>query len=361
MASDAALNEKIRLFIDEEFNSLSLPSFIDNLTVTNFSLGDLSPEITIRHIGDPFEEFYGDYNSEDEIKKHTLPQLPSLSHQDDSDDSSTEDESERSANLKSIHSKMAATEPEVVQPQERLRKGLDLVRHLSNYNMNNLGLGPPELDLPASIFQHGAYRLQAPPVSSGKKSAERSANDIQFMLEIDFQSGIEIELKINLLVNYPLAHFILLPVKLRITDLAIHSLAAVAYLEKKVFISILCDLNDSAADYFTSASSAPPARDHSTASTHGTPAGGNFVDYSAGSTRERIDVIRNIKIDTEIGEVENNVLRNVGKIEKFLVEQLRNIIRDEICWPGWLCFDLNAEDEEEEEEEAPAPTAFKSP
>lgn len=348
-ASNPNLNERIRLFIDEELHSITLPSFIDNLTVEAFSLGEKAPEITIRHIGDPFEEFYADENDNDE-EAHPVPQsTPSLNGY--GDDDSSEDEQ---CLKPEKHSDLITKESSTVKPldasgsgqinsqPQTSRKGSDSVRYFSNYNMNNLGLGPTELDLPASIFSHSAYRQQNGSMTRSKMS-ERGANDIQFMLEVDFQSNIVIELKINLLVNYPLAHFISLPIKLRITDLAIHSLAAVAYLKNKVFISILCDLNDSAADYFTSSQRTTMSRE-SGSSSQNTPAGGNFVDYSTGNTRERIDVIRSINIDSEIGEVESNVLRNVGKVEKFLVEQLRGIIRDEICWPGWLCFDLN-EDE----------------
>ena len=31
--------------------------------MTDFNLGEIPPEVTIRHIGDPFEEFYEDENN----------------------------------------------------------------------------------------------------------------------------------------------------------------------------------------------------------------------------------------------------------------------------------------------------------
>lgn len=335
LANDAELNENVRLFIDKELNSLLLPSFIDKLAVTRFSLGETAPEITIRYIGDPFDDFYADHDTDDEARRYTSPQSPSSLTSDSSDDSDSDEDATIVQPPTTVDLALDAAQSD---PDRDPRKGTDFLRPFSNYNMNNLGLGPPELDPPASIFPHSAYRLQG---SGRAKDSERSPYDIQFILEVEFQSKIAIDLSINLLVNYPLTHFISLPITLHVTDLAIHSLAAVAYLEKKVFISILCDLNDSAADYFTTAKG--PL--HEATAALKSPAGGNFVDYSAAGTRERIDVIRNINIDTEIGEVENNVLRNVGKVEKFLVEQLRNIIRDEICWPGWLAFDLSEPDE----------------
>ena len=49
--------------MDQQFKNISLPSFISNLAVTDFNLGEIPPEVTIRHIGDPFEEFYEDENN----------------------------------------------------------------------------------------------------------------------------------------------------------------------------------------------------------------------------------------------------------------------------------------------------------
>lgn len=122
----------------------------------------------------------------------------------------------------------------------------------------------------------------------------------------------------------------------------IHSIATIAYLKKSVFLSFLCDVDDTFPDF------------DSNVQTPTSTTGGNFVDYyfnDATINKERIDIVKKIKIESEIGEVENNILRNVGKVEKFLVEQLRNILRDEIAWPSWICIDMNDDDDEEEEEE----------
>lgn len=356
LANDAELNERIRLFLHKELNSIPLPAFIDNLEVSQFSLGQKPPVLIIRHIGDPFEEFYGEQNTDDEQKRHNQPRSPSSFDSNDfSDSSSDEDEPEPPSTFPGTENGTVQGQPKMAvgrQPSnsslpstenQPTRKRPDSIRHFSNYNMNNLGLGHPELELPASFFPHSAYRLHN--CSSARAKYEgRNPEDIQFVLEIDHQSKISIELKIDLLVNYPLMQFISLPIKLHITDLAVHSLVAVAYLERKVFFSILCDLNDPVADYFTSSKTSTSPKKSPT--NQRAPAGGNFVDYSAAFSRERIEVIRNIKINSEIGEVENNVLRNVGKVEKFLIEQLRNIIRDEISWPGWFCFDFNEDFED---------------
>lgn len=72
LVSDESLNESIKEFLDNQFQSISLPSFIDNLSVSDFSLGNSPPEITIRHIGDPFDDFYEDEGDDDEKERKTF-------------------------------------------------------------------------------------------------------------------------------------------------------------------------------------------------------------------------------------------------------------------------------------------------
>lgn len=294
LVADATLTHSIQQFLDEQLNGVALPAFIDKLAVTDFLLGTTPPKVTLRHIGNPFDDFYD--SSDDEA-----PHVSDSVSDSDSDSDLSLDQPGESAPV-----------------------------HV--YSMNNVGLGPPDL---ATNFFSG-YRFR----SGSVREPARSENDIQFVVDVDYRGDISIEIAVSLLVNYPLQHFISLPIKLRVTDLVVHSLAAVAYLHNSVFVTVLCDLNDLASDYFTSSNH--PSHPHDLPTT--APAGGNFVDYASTSNRERIDVIKLVKIDTEIGEVESNVLRNVGKVEKFLVEQIRSIIRDEIAWPSWLCFDLSEEE-----------------
>lgn len=387
LVEDNTLNESIKGFLDRQFRGLSLPSYIDNLSVTAFSLGKTPPSISIRHIGDPFDEFYEEESQDDEKRSNPAPQ-PQNSYP--SDDSSDEEENtshdlsvisedpqlrtlnERFSRLNSPSPPRAASP----HPLNRARTSLDSislfignsVNYLHNYNMNNVGLGNLNssaahtgTDTPTNIFNHNPYSSLKNNSSSLLKTKDRPANtmpikekasskkdkDIQFIVEIDYHGDMHLEVMVNLLVNYPSTNFITLPIKLHVSDLAIHSIASIAYLNNSAFFSFLCDVNEANSDYF-SHRSGTHASEHQFAST----SGGNFVDYVTGpNTRERIDIIKKVRIESEIGEVESNVLRNVGKVERFLVDQLRAIIRDEIAWPGWVCFDFNEDDEETSSED----------
>lgn len=407
LVSDNAINESIKEFLDSQFQNLSLPSYIADLSVTNFTLGNTPPDITIRHISDPFDEFYENEDEEDHLlgkignespqsKGNNLERDQPMSKKsstnfelsddtnDDMSSSSGDSEDDYSddglANTTTLNG-ADAIPPEVpVAPTlNRSRMALDSIfqvhnsfGHLHNYNMNNVGLGSLNnvsthvgTDTPTNIFSQNPYNnLRANNTSANKnnsgpykllnttkKSPVKDDNDIQFIVEIDYHGDLQMEVTVNLLVNYPSSNFITLPIQLHISDLVIHSIAAIAYLKHSVFFSFLCDINENNSDYFSSShrNSATLSHQHSELNV---PTGGNFVDYVTGPlNRERIDIIKKVHIESAIGELENNVLRNVGKVERFLVDQLRSIIRDEIAWPGWVCFDLNDDDTDDDENE----------
>lgn len=217
--------------------------------------------------------------------------------------------------------------------------------------------------------------------------------DVQLSVDVKWDSQLYIEIICDLLVNYPAPEFIRLPVRLKITDLKIHSLMVVACISKKVFISFLCDIDSDDGNGIddgdnsnlgNTTESRQDSRRSAAAST-------TFNKRSKG--KERIDILQDMKIEGEIGNVSegaelwrenllkplqqqhfqnlrdlsnqnaefntnssflsgivNNdeigdgnglVLRNIGKIEKFLMTAFRGLIIDELAWPGWIELDFN--------------------
>ncbi len=51
-------------------------------------------------------------------------------------------------------------------------------------------------------------------------------------------------------------------------------------------------------------------------------------------------LLHEIKVESEIGQRENGkqVLKNVGKVEKFVLEQVRQIFEDEFVYPSFWTF-----------------------
>ncbi|CAO1615686.1 unnamed protein product [Sympodiomycopsis kandeliae] len=51
-------------------------------------------------------------------------------------------------------------------------------------------------------------------------------------------------------------------------------------------------------------------------------------------------LIPHITLETSVGNADKHVLRNVGKVEKFLVELIRKAIQDELVWPNFYTVAL---------------------
>uniref|UniRef100_A0A0L0NS77 Mitochondrial distribution and morphology protein 12 n=1 Tax=Candidozyma auris TaxID=498019 RepID=A0A0L0NS77_CANAR len=342
LVADNSLNESIREFLDIQLNQLLLPPYIDNLTVTKFSLGTKAPEITIRHVGDPFDEFYEE-GSDGEEENAISPAISDLDTDSVGNDTDDAYDGHTTLNETGLKESLADLPP---SPPPLMRDPHDILRNFHAYSMNNVGLGHHhmnavnESETPTNIFAQNTTKR--PAITPGQKTAKRDCNDLQTIVEFDYHGDLSMEVTVHLLVNYPSAQFITLPIKLHITDLVIHSLAVVAYLKKCIYVAFLCDLNDAQQGYFGKSNGLALEKSTNTPSV-----GGNFVDYSSPTNHERIDVIKSVKIESEIGELGNNVLRNVGKVERFLIDQLRTIIREEIAWPSWVCFDLNDDEEDD--------------
>lgn len=131
--------------------------------------------------------------------------------------------------------------------------------------------------------------------------------DVQLFVEFAYNGDTQLGITATLLVNYPAPGFISLPLEFKITGIEIHTLAVIAYVKKKVYFSILCD-----------------------------------VDENDQMSSENVKVIKQLNTESKIGDHGDNgaVLRNVSKVEQFILEQLRHVLRDELVWPGWITLEL---------------------
>lgn len=238
LVEDDSIETQLRDFLDEQFSNISLPTFIQSLRISSLKLGKVAPEVTIRHISDPFPEFYQMFESDDSGSK---PEL---------------DEDARQDLVAAIHE-----------------------------SLKNEHTG-------------GEHRPAEP---------HQSPFDTQMVVEIKYSGDMELGVSATLLVNYPSPNFISLPLAFDISGIEIHSLAVVAAIQNRISLSILCD-----------------------------------VDSNDQMSSDTVKVIRTMTMRSKIGDASHNgaVLRNVGRVEKFILEQLRKVIRDELVWPGWITIEL---------------------
>jgi len=109
--------------------------------------------------------------------------------------------------------------------------------------------------------------------------------------------------------------FVGIPVKLNITGLSFDGVAVLAYIRKRAHFCFL-----SPEDAYAAIGAEGEADHHS-----GMKMGG---------------LLHEIKVESEIGQRENGkqVLKNVGKVEKFVLEQVRRIFEDEFVYPSFWTF-----------------------
>ncbi|ODQ44196.1 hypothetical protein PICMEDRAFT_19454, partial [Pichia membranifaciens NRRL Y-2026] len=267
ICNDEQLALSLREFLNSKLSTVELPHYLANLQVIDFKFGKTAPEITIRDIDVPFNEFYTSANEVND---------------------------------------------------EREEEGGNPNRDSNNKgNTNN-----------SSFFSGEDY-----------KSLDTSL-DIQLSVDVNWDSELYIEIICDLLVNYPAPEFIRLPVRLKITDLRIHSLMVAACISKKVFISFLCDIDsDDGAGLDDGSYSNSNNNESRQDSRKSTTTNTTFSRRSKG--KERIDILQDMKIEGEIGNVSEGAELNIGKIEKFLITAFRGLIIDELAWPSWIELDFN--------------------
>lgn len=391
----AALEEVVRDFLDRQFKQLKLPEFIESISVNHFSLGTVAPEVTIKHISDPYPEFYqeddngssgasgsasytnGQYTANDEAESEgtssfpppPTPYPPDFRHlngnhtqvppaPNDSYPFPTNDRSSFSPSLPSYTSEVGEVQeplsesllPDTTNPHDEDVTPLSMQRlspsppitpngsswHYFHPLPSNILSGvrsPFYASLPMSISRYDTnsnnstrvpttstpVQSQTTPLTNPEPETqspdatadvnEKSDEDFQLFLKISYKGDMTLGLTATLLLNYPSPRFVSLPLKLVLTNLEINSMAVLAHVSRRIHFSFVCDVGDNGETLL--------GDDH-------------------------IDIIKNVKIESEIGdqgEHHGPVLRNVDKVERFLLERIRAIARDELAWPGWITFE----------------------
>jgi len=130
--------------------------------------------------------------------------------------------------------------------------------------------------------------------------------------------------------------FMSLPIKLSITGLLFNGQLAIAYQgdHHRVHLCILDDLDP----YGPSASSktpssTPPENGEEDLSAHTAPpsAGGELGKPPPIGQR----LLPNIFIESEIGQADKHVLKNVTRVEKFIQDVIRKTVEEELVFPNF--------------------------
>ncbi|KIW19329.1 hypothetical protein PV08_03623 [Exophiala spinifera] len=151
----------------------------------------------------------------------------------------------------------------------------------------------------------------------------RNPSDLQVVARVKYSGDVRMTLTAEILLDYPMPSFVGIPLKLAITGMTFDGVAIVAMIKRKMHFCFL-DADDASA---LVGETVPPDR-HKT--THGRD---ESKSHLPGPLRE-------IFVESEIGRQEDGkqVLKNVGKVEKFVLEQVRKIFEEEFVFPSYWTF-----------------------
>jgi len=336
---DTAIADKVRDMLNERFQTLSLPSMLKSIHILSFEFGSIPPTIEIQHITDPYPEFYQDnYDDEeddtgDETRSHPTSDPPDYSSQEYRHDRvPTSDSRPRPTSYVDAWAPPFFPQniggrpfPPFFHPTPGMMSGISTptwaaraqdaesvhshaTRELSPES-SAIGCFRPRSDTidtatsPPRLTTRPLDSFSRPTTgqSTIPEPARTSDNDIQIIARIHYEGNPKAYIQAELDFNYPSSSFISLPVRLTLTGLSFSGLALIASIRNRVHF---CFLDEDTDD-------------------------DNWEH-----------MLRDIHLESEIGDKGKGVLKNVGKVERFLLEQGRKIISEELVFPSFYTFIL---------------------
>ena len=164
--------------------------------------------------------------------------------------------------------------------------------------------------------------------------AQNMGEDIQLHFKIHHESDLRINLTTSLLINYPSPLFMSLPMTLTVVGIVFNGEVVVAYEASKRRIH-LCILDDQ--DPYGLKSSSRPAPPSAEGATSPLPPSNSYGYMSPPTTREPAGqrLLPSIFIESEIGQADKHVLRNVSRLERFIQDMIRKTLEEELVWPNF--------------------------
>jgi hypothetical protein len=386
---DEALAEKVRDFLNERFRNVSLPSMLKSIEIVSFEFGSIPPTIEIQHITDPYPEFYeetyeeeGDDGEDGQVMDGEPPEYASqyehtdMPHQIPSSPDrrpsrqrvtsyvdawappffpqgvpvggrpghffppffhatpgimtsgiatptwmpgtglgppyplSRSLASSSAIDAESVHSPTSTHEPNTPETTtiRSLRPRSDTIDTTISSPPRISISSPPRVTAapPPSHLLHTLDPFSRPTTSQSTipDPQQISDTDIQIIARIHYEGNPRAQIQAELDFNYPSSSFISLPIRLTLTGVSFSGLALIASIRNRVHFCLLEDEDDIEED------------------------------------EKWEHMLRDIHLESEIGERGKGVLKNVGKVERFLLEQGRRIISEEFVFPSFYTFIL---------------------
>ncbi|KAI0822795.1 hypothetical protein BC628DRAFT_1326421 [Trametes gibbosa] len=327
---DSSLAATLVDLINRQLASTSRPSFIGPIEVASFDFGTDAPDVELVDMRDIYRDFLEDDEDEDEDEdgaRQGNTATAGAGAGELSDDDGFEWVSRKAVRGKGMDDGPAY---HLLPPHVRYGMGM--------------GMGPGMDMLHSTPFLRSPRDIWKKEEGPGLPNPPQHPN-LQLHLHITWHSNLRITLTTSLLINYPSPMFMSLPIKLSVTGLLFNGEVVVAYegARRRVHLCVVDEL-----DPYGPLGSERPKRD--TPSSGGTPteadedplgSAGVGVGARAGKPLpigQRL--LPTIYIESEIGQADKHVLKNVTRVERFIQDVVRKTVEDELVFPNFQTFVL---------------------
>lgn len=159
---------------------------------------------------------------------------------------------------------------------------------------------------------------------------EPRVEDVQAVFRIRYSGDIRLNLTAEILLDYPMPSFVGIPLKLNITGLSFDGVGVLANIRKRVHFCFL-----SPEDAMTAVGPDDDS-EHEDNDEQGEEKAHHRKDHKA----KFGGLLQEIKVESEIGGKDGGKqsLKNVGKVERFVLEQVRRIFEEEFVYPSFWTF-----------------------
>ncbi|OAA62060.1 1-phosphatidylinositol-3-phosphate 5-kinase [Niveomyces insectorum RCEF 264] len=175
--------------------------------------------------------------------------------------------------------------------------------------------------------------------SSGRPRPRREprAEDLQAVFRIRYAGDIKLLLTADILLDYPMPSFVGIPVRLSITGLTFDGVGVLAYIRRRVHFCFL-----SPEDALAAVGDEEEEEEEEEAMGIADGAHGRGA-AAATAPRPRTKLgglLQEVRVESEIGQRAGGKqsLKNVGKVERFVLEQVRRIFEEEFVYPSFWTF-----------------------
>jgi len=384
----AALAESIRAFVHERFQHVSLPRLIRSVKCHGFDFGTVVPQIVLKDICDPLPDFYenDDEDNDDDddagldAARETSPQTARETDRgpEPGGRSRGVERARQQATLDALSRTnspslpRAPATPGILGGTSNLGYfHLPLAAGLSGTNTPLAAVagarypGHPANASMASQHHHSeSFSSISPPPSASPPSGptsrdnssyfdqrhtsavtsdmdgthtppndadhERSPEDLQVVFHATYAGDVKLSLTAEVFLDYPMPSFVGIPLKLNITGLTFNGVGILAYIKRKAHV---CFLAPDDAEALVGGEAILDSA--------GSGGEGTAASTTAPKTTTKFGaLLEDIRIESEMGQTDGGrqVLKNMGKIEKFVLEQVQRIFEDEFVYPSFWTF-----------------------